>query len=139
MVFPFITAFTAGSLLILQMLLGFLTSGARGTTKQWIGNGDSDPLLRAVRRHGNLAENSAIFVAGFLLLELSRWNQGILIGMSGAFLALRLVHALGLSLANTNNVFRLLGGVGTYLLGFVLGGILVWIAIQSGQPARALG
>ena len=32
MTFPFVTAITAGSLLILQMLLGFLTSGARATS-----------------------------------------------------------------------------------------------------------
>lgn len=132
MTFPSITAMTARALLILQMLLGFLTSGARGAAGEWIGAGN-DTVLRAMRRHGNLAENSAIFVAGFLLLELSRWNPHLLAWLCAGFVALRVVHAIGLSFANTGNALRLLAGVGTYLLGFGLGGILIRIGMQAGH------
>lgn len=138
MTFPYLTAMTAGALLVLQMLLGFLTSGARGAAGQWIGTGD-DALLRAVRRHGNLAENGAIFVVAFLLLELSRWNPHLQPWICAVFVALRLAHAIGLSFANTNNLFRLLGGVGTYLLGFGLGGILIWVGLQSAGTAHLFG
>ena len=139
MSFPSVTALTAGSLLILQMLLGFLTSGARGASGQWIGHGDDVALLRAARRHGNLAENAGIFIAGFLLLELSKWNPQALMGLCAAFIVARLLHAIGLSQANTNNLFRLLGGVGTYLLGFALGGLLIFIGLHAETAAKALG
>ena len=97
MVFPHVTALTAGVLLILQMLLAFLTSGARGKAGQWVGFGEDGDLLRAARRHGNLSENAAIFLMGFLLVELSGWNATYLTALCVAFVVLRLLHAAGLS------------------------------------------
>ena len=132
MVFPHVTALTAGVLLILQMLLAFLTSGARGKAGQWVGFGEDAALLRAARRHGNLSENAAIFLMGFLLVELSGWNATCLTALCVAFVVLRLLHAAGLSREDTNNALRLLGGLGTYLTGLALGGILIWIALQRG-------
>lgn len=125
--FPYVSAASAGILLILQMLLGFATSGARGKTNVWLGASGNAALERAVRRHGNLAENAGLFVAAFTLLELSgRWPT-LLIILCPLFVLLRLFHAAGLSRENTNNQLRLIGGAGTYLLGLVLGGALAWI------------
>lgn len=127
--FPAVSAATGGVLLILQMLLGFITSGARGRAGVWIGDGGDAALQRTARRHGNLAENAGLFLAGFTLLELSgRWPMLLLI-LCPTFLVLRLFHAVGLSRANTSNAARLVGGAGTYLAGLVLGGALVWIGV----------
>ncbi len=69
--FPAVTAATGGALLILQMLLAAATSAARGRANVWIGVAGDEGLERAARRHGNLAENSGLFLAAFMLLELS--------------------------------------------------------------------
>lgn len=136
-VFPAVAATTAGALLILQMLLGFATSGARGQAAVWIGTGGNAALERAQRRHANLAENAGLFVAGFTLLELSgRWPTLLLI-LCPTFVLLRLFHAAGLSRENTNNPLRLIGGAGTYLLGLVLGGALAWIGATTMLAAHA--
>ena len=58
-----------------------------------------------------------------------------MMAMCAAFVATRLFHALGLSLANTNNPFRLIGGVGAYVLGFALGGLLIWLGLQAAHTA----
>ena len=135
MSFPYITAGTAGIVLILQMLLGFMVSGARGKNNTWIGDGGHADLQRLTRRHANLAENGGIFLVGFVLLELSGWRPLLLTILCGTFIAVRLLHALGLSRTNTNNVMRLAGGVGTYLTGFVLGAALLWLALTTAQHA----
>ena len=139
MTFPFISAITAGLLLILQLLLAFAVSGARGRRNVWVGDGGQDALLRAIRRHGNVAENAGVFVAGFTLLELSRVAPRLLPVLCAAFVVARLAHAVGLSQADTGNAFRLLGGVGTYLTGLALGGALVWAGYSAAIAARATG
>lgn len=127
--FPALSAATAGAVLILQMLLALTVSSARGKANVWIGAGNDPALERTGRRHANLAENAGLFVAGFTLLELSgRWPTLLLI-LCPLFVVLRLSHAAGLSRANTNNPFRLIGGAGTYLLGLVLGGALAWLGL----------
>ena len=129
--FPAIAATTGGALLALQMLLGFTVSGARGQSNVWIGASGSAPLERIARRHANLAENAGLFLGGFTLLELSGHWPTLLLILCPTFVVLRLFHAAGLSRQNTNNLLRLIGGAGTYLLGLVLGGALVWIAAPA--------
>ena len=130
MTYPYITTITAGVVLLMQIILAITVSAARGKYDTSVGDGGKDEMLRAVRRHGNLAENAAIFLLGFALLELSELNTWHLIGLSVAFVIIRVLHAVGLSRANTNNVLRLLGGAGTYLVGLVLGGTLIWIGVN---------
>lgn len=139
MTFPFMTAITAGILLILQIVLAGMTSGTRGATKNPIGDGGNQAMLRAIRRHGNLAENSGIFIVGLMLLELSKFNSPLLIGLCVAFVLARLAHAIGLSQPDTNNAFRGLGGVGTYLIGFVLGGTLISIGVSEAIANHVFG
>ena len=137
LMFPNVTTTTAGVILILQILLAFTVSGGRGKVGTWVGAGGHGSLERAIRRHGNLAENGGIFVAGFLLLELSRFSSTLLVSLCAGFVAVRLFHVAGISRENTNNPFRIIGGVGTYLIGLTLGGTLVWVgsnaAIRSMQ------
>lgn len=128
MTFPFLSAATAGVILILQMILAATVSGARGSNDVSIGDGGKEAMLRPMRRHGNLAENGGIFIACLILLELARPGSLLLVGLCSAFVLVRLFHAIGLSMVNTNNIFRLIGGAGTYLLGLILGGSLLWIA-----------
>jgi len=129
MSFPHITSVTAGLLMLIQMVLAFAVSGNRGKADTWVGDGGDATLLRTTRRHANLAENAGFFVVGFAVLELSRFSPGLLLALCVAFVIARLFHAAGLSRQNTKNPLRLIGGLGTYLIGFVLAGALVWAGL----------
>ena len=129
--YPYVSAITAGLLLLIQMALAFAVSGNRGKVDTWVGDGGHATLLRTTRRHANLAENAGLFVGGFALLELSRFSPRLLLGLCAAFVIVRLFHAAGLSRQNTNNPLRLIGGLGTYLIGFVLGSALVWVGLHG--------
>lgn len=132
--FPNVTAITAGLLLVLQIVLAGMVSATRGPIA--IGDGGKDALVRAIRRHGNLAENAGIFVAGFTLLELSASSPRLLVGLCAVFVAVRLIHAVGLSQANTSNAMRVIGALGTYLCGLVLGGTLLWVGVKAAMAAQ---
>ena len=129
--FPYVTALTAGVIIILQIILAMRVSGVRGQKKVGVGDGGDQEMLRPMRRHGNLAENSGIYIAGLALLELSGSLSLLLVGLCFAFMLVRVVHAIGLSQTNTMNAFRLMGGAGTYLIGFTLGGALIWVSLVS--------
>ena len=117
----------------MQIVLAFMVSGQRGNTKTSLGSGagvaGSDPLHRAVRRHGNLAENAGLFIAGFIALELSKSHPTLMWILCAAFVISRVLHAIGLSQENTSNAFRMIGGVGTYAIGLILGALLIWVAL----------
>jgi uncharacterized membrane protein YecN with MAPEG domain len=128
---PWVSALTAGVLLILQTLLMLSAANNRRATRSPGSDGDPNDahLHRRVRRHGNLAENAAIFVAAFTLLELLGEPQLHMEVICGVFLLARFSHALGFTLRNTVNVFRLVGVVLTVGVGLVAGGRLVWMAV----------
>jgi uncharacterized membrane protein YecN with MAPEG domain len=136
MTFPDITSVTAG-LLLIQMALAFAVSGNRGKANTWVGDGGDATLLRTTRRHANLAEYAGFFVIGFALLELSRFSPRLLLALCAAFVIARLFHAAGLSRQNTNNPLRLIGGLGTYLIGFVLAGALVWAGLNGAGEVQS--
>ena len=118
---PLVSAVTAGILIIMQMILTIAVVRARIGNRQSLGHGGHAELERAIRRHGNFAENAAIFIAGFTLLELigaSRWSLTI---MCGVFVLGRISHIVGLSLPTSVNAFRRIGIVATVLIGFALG------------------
>jgi uncharacterized membrane protein YecN with MAPEG domain len=120
----------------MQMALAFNVSGNRGKTDTWVGDGGNAGLLRTARRHGNLAENAGIFVAGLTLLDLSRFSPKLLVVLCAALVVARILHAAGLTQQNTKNALRLLGGVGTYLIGFILGGALIWVGLLGSMGGQ---
>src|SRR4249919_942386 len=95
---PVISAFTAGILIIMQIALMLGVIGARRRNRQSLGDGGNKELLAATRRHGNLAENAPIFIAGFALLELLGANQVSLAVLCAAFVLGRISHVIGLSM-----------------------------------------
>jgi uncharacterized membrane protein YecN with MAPEG domain len=127
---PFISALTAGILILMQVALMFSVVVARRRNRQSIGDGGHQDLLVAIRRHGNLAENAALFVAGFALLELAGSGRIGLAVMCAAFVLGRVSHAIGLSMKHTVNRFRVGGVVLTAAVGVTLGTRLVLIAVS---------
>ncbi|HXQ16378.1 MAG TPA: MAPEG family protein [Caulobacteraceae bacterium] len=125
---PVISAISAGVLIIGQMGLMLAIAARRRATRQALGEGDA-ALQRLVRRHGNYAENAAIFVASLALLEMMGAARPFVIGLAALFILGRLLHAIGLSRQNTVNVWRIAGIFATVGVGVTLGVRLVILGI----------
>jgi uncharacterized membrane protein YecN with MAPEG domain len=126
---PLISALTAGILIIMQLVLMVGVILARRSNQQSLGDGGKSNVLRAIRRHGNLAENAALFVAGFTLLEMLGGNRTSLELLCAAFVVGRISHAIGLSMEKTVNRFRFAGIGLTIIVGITLALRLVQIAL----------
>lgn len=134
MEFPTTSAATAGILLILQLLLMLSVGMYRTKAKVGTGYGDDQNLERLGRRHGNLAENAAIFLIALALLELRVGPTTVVFALAAVFVAARLSHAIGFSslagshLGEGNKFFvllRVLGAGLTALAGFATAGYLL--------------
>ncbi len=125
MAFPHITAATAVVLAVFQMLLLLYTARGRGRYSTGLGHGEDPALLRRIRMHGNLAENTPLFLILLGLVEVSgQWTALVPI-FAVAFIVIRLSHAIGLSLSSGLTIFRFVGALGTVLSMLGLAGLLV--------------
>jgi len=118
---PYVSAFTAGILIVMQAALMYAVVVERRRNRQSLGDGGHHALLMAIRRHGNLAENAAIFVAGFALLELVGGGGVVHAALCAAFVLGRIAHAIGLSMRKTVNPLRIGGVAATMIVGVALG------------------
>ncbi len=113
---PHFAAATTGAIVILNVILIILVGRQRGATNTSLGDGDPDgPLYRAIRSHGNLAENAGLILVALALLELLTGPTAYVQGLCGLFLVARLAHPMGLS-ANIMPL-RALGALGTVIVG----------------------
>jgi uncharacterized protein len=128
---PLISAATAGILIIMQTILMMTVVAARRRNRQSLGDGGHQDLLLAVRRHGNFAENAALFLAGFTLLELTGGGRIALAVLCAAFVLGRISHAIGLSLPQTVNRFRVAGVLLTAIVGTALGVRLLLLGLSQ--------
>jgi uncharacterized membrane protein YecN with MAPEG domain len=126
---PVVSAITAGVLIIAQMGLMLAVALERRRTGQSLGDGGHDAVLRASRRHGNFAENAAIFVASLALLEMLGAVRLFVVGLAVLFIAGRIAHAIGLSMKNTVNPWRIGGIFATIGAGVGLGVRLLMLGI----------
>jgi uncharacterized protein len=126
---PIVTAFTAGLIILMQMALVFSVVLARRGARQSIGDGGDQGLLLAIRRHGNFAENAAIFIACFALLEILGGGRTGLAILCAGFVLGRICHIIGLSMKRTVNPFRIGGIVLTIAVGVALGVRLISVAL----------
>jgi uncharacterized protein len=131
---PIVSAVTAGALILLQMALTLFVVLARRKNRQSLGDGGNPDVLRAIRRHGNLAENAAMFIAGFSLFELLGGPKLTLEILCAVFVLARLSHAIGLSLTKTINPLRVLGILATVAVGVALGVQLLIMGISRLPP-----
>jgi uncharacterized membrane protein YecN with MAPEG domain len=126
--FPVVSALTAGVAIIVQMLLLLLAARQRRRARQSLGEGADERLLRALRRHGNYAENAAIFLVCLALAEVMGTGRALIGAVALAFLLGRLLHAIGLSMPKTVNRWRISGVTLTVAAGVVLGIQLILLA-----------
>ena len=143
MTLPLVTGALAGLLLVLQQALMMTVGFHRFTTQTGVGFGADLELERLIRRHGNLAENAAIFLVTLGLLEAIGGSSTVVTAFAGIFLLGRIFHALGFSsLAGSHGgthatgkpvfvLLRAVGAMSTALVGFLTGGYLAFVAITE--------
>lgn len=139
MAMPVVSAFIATIAIILQQSLMVAVGIHRTRTRVGVGIGNDATLERKVRRHGNLAENAALFIATLALAELCGVSK-LLVGIFGSiFILSRIFHVLGFSslagshLAEGSKAFlamRAIGAFGTFLTGIALGFYLMFVLAQ---------
>lgn len=130
MEFPMTTAAVAGVLGIMQYVLMFAVGSVRGKRGLSFGDGGDADFLRKIRRHGNLAENAALFIALLALLELSGAYPMLVMIFGGLFVFARFSHALALSGSWSELPLRPIGALGTIVSGVGTAGMLLYISLM---------
>jgi uncharacterized membrane protein YecN with MAPEG domain len=125
---------TAGALLILQTALMLSVVVARRRARVSLGAGEDERLLRAIRRHGNLAENSGLFLVAFVLVELTEADRRAVAVLAAVFVLARVAHAVGLSMKRSLNPVRVAGVALTACVGFALAWRLMSTAAHGLLP-----
>ena len=138
---PFYSLLLAGFLVLLQAGL-MLSVGMHRLRGQFVGIGDDLDLERKVRRHGNLAENSGLFLAALATLEIVSGSTDLLLGLCLLFAIARVMHAIGFSsmagshgheLHGPRKLFagaRMIGAFGTIFaaMGLAYAALAVWLS-----------
>lgn len=92
---PLFTAIFGGIFLILQTVLMLTVGLHRSNAGKGVGVDGDMKLERLVRRHGNLAENAAIFVVVFALYELLFGATIVMAVIGMTFVLARALHIMG--------------------------------------------
>lgn len=111
-----VTAIYASILGILLVLLAFRVVSLRRSERVGIGFGESKPLRRAIRVHGNATEYVPTMLFLLLVLELNGGTNAILHGFGITMVVARILHAWGLSRKITVSFGRFLGTFITYMI-----------------------
>lgn len=124
---PLYSAALGAFLIVLQVGL-MLSVGLHRSKGQFLGDGGDRDLERKVRRHGNLAENSGLFLVVIALFEMLAGQTTFVLALCIGFAAARLLHALGFAslagshgddLTGSRKAFagmRAMGAMGTLLV-----------------------
>lgn len=94
---PIYAALLGGALLTVQIILMLSVGMYRTSVKKGVGVDGDMKLERLVRRHGNLAENTAIFIVVLALYELLFGQTGLAFWTALLFAVARSMHIIGFS------------------------------------------
>ena len=134
MTIPIIAAVAGAVLIFLQAILMILVGAHRIRNRINLGTGDDPALERKIRRHGNLAENAALFVVVLALAEMTVVPNIVVQIIALVFVIGRIFHAIALSTvagshgAKTGKIFaafRAIGAFTTFGSFIALGGYLL--------------
>ncbi|MEH6790856.1 MAPEG family protein [Parasphingorhabdus sp.] len=133
MTIPLAATVAGAVLIILQATLMGLVTLHRIRKPDGPDAADDPVLQRKIRRHGNLAENAALFIVVLALAEMTVVPDDIVRIIAVIFVAGRILHAIALSTAagsqdaltaGTFPIFRAIGALCTFgsfmALGFYL-------------------
>jgi uncharacterized membrane protein YecN with MAPEG domain len=125
---PIITAFWAGLIGLLALVLSINVVRLRRKLSVGLGDGGHEPLERAIRIFGNYAEYTALCLVMIALLDMLAGPRWLIHACGIALLVGRAAHALGISRSSGASVGRAVGMVLTWLVILVTGIALVWMA-----------
>lgn len=97
MTIPIIAAVAGAILVVLQALLMILVGLHRLRNRIALGTGNDPALERKIRRHGNLAENAALFLVVLALAEMTVVPDDVVRVIAIVFVLGRILHAIALS------------------------------------------
>jgi uncharacterized protein len=107
-------ALYTGIFIIMGIVLQFRVIGQRRGKKIGIGDGQDRDLSRAIRVHGNFAENVPFVLAGLIMLALIGAPAVVIHGVGILAVVGRLAHAAGLSQSAGSSVGRVAGMIMTF-------------------------
>ena len=126
---PVITAFFAGLLGLLYLVLCWQVVDNRRRARVGLGTGGDAALERAVRVHGNFAEYAPLFLVLLLVAELNGATPWLLHVLGGGFLAARIAHAFGLSKSSGTSRGRFFGTLFTWIFLLAAALLNLWLAL----------
>ena len=94
---PVYAAVLGGGLIAAQNIMMLNVGMYRTGVRKGVGVDGDVKLERLVRRHGNLAENAAIFVSVLAIYEVLLGQNGIVFWTTMAFAVARVMHFIGFS------------------------------------------
>ena len=121
---PIYAALLGGALLCLQIILMLTVGTYRSNSGKGVGVADDMKLERLVRRHGNLAENAAIFIIVFALYEMLFGQTWIALTLGIVFFLARSLHALAFTSNSGSHVVDGRGAGKKFVLMRVSGALL---------------
>jgi uncharacterized membrane protein YecN with MAPEG domain len=104
-----VTALYASLLGILIVVLAIRVSKTRQKQQVNLGDGGKDPMLRAIRMHGNAVEYVPLTLLLMLVFEINGGSHLLLHVAGVALIVSRLLHAWGLSQSSALTPGRLAG------------------------------
>lgn len=141
MMFPEVSLATAAVLIVMQLGLMMTVGLHRASAKIGVGHGEDEHLHRKIRRHANLAENSALFLVALGLAEISGAPVAYLAPIAAVFVAARVSHAMAftsLSGSHTSGgsvvfpAMRAMGAFGTVGSGLGLAVVMIGQILSAG-------
>ena len=124
-----VTLVTAGGLALINFWLSMRVGAVRRSAKISIGDAGHEPLIRRMRAQANFVEFAPFVLALIGLVEFNVGSTAWLSVVAAAFLAARVLHALGM------DGFRLGRGIGTGVTMLVMLGLgLYAIALPLTTP-----
>jgi len=127
-----ITALTAAALALLLVFLSITTIRMRMKHRAPYGDAGQHELNCAIRAHGNLAEYAPTGIVLIALLEIGGANSTALYIAAAAFVAARLLNAIGLF--NPPGPPKPARSTGIVVTLLVLLGLALWLAVRVLMP-----
>lgn len=93
---PLISALYTSVLTVLILALGYWVTRVRHSERVGLGLGESKPLEKAVRIHGNAVENVPLAMLLLLLVEMSGYAPWVIHALGASVVVARLLHISGI-------------------------------------------
>ena len=115
-----ITGFYAGLLALLFIVLSINVIRMRLKFKVGTGDGEQEPLIKAIRVHGNFIEYVPLTLILLAAFEFSGGNALWLHILGGALFVSRILHAMGLTKSLGTSLPRQIGTLTNFIVLLVL-------------------